>query len=208
MKKILVFMFGMISLVAFAGCEAINVGDEGITYSYENVKDKLIRFHVLANSDSKEDQELKMKVKNEVIKYMEPLLKESKSLDMTRDLLGENKNKIMKIAKGVIEKEGYDYSVKIEFKRENFPEKIYGNVILPQGEYEAFRILIGDYKGENWWCVMFPPLCFTDVTKGEISYEETEEKMKGALGEGMPYEEEEEEVEYGIKLFEILGDIF
>ncbi|MGL4849230.1 MAG: stage II sporulation protein R [Clostridium sp.] len=207
MKKMIICMLSVIGLVFLAGCEAKNIEGEGITYNYNDVKDKLIRFHVLANSDSKEDQELKMKVKNEVIKYMEPLLKKSESLDMTRELLNENKEKIMGIAKEVIKKEGYDYSVKIEFKRENFPEKVYGNIILPQGEYEAFRILIGEHKGENWWCVMFPPLCFTDVTKGEVSYEETEEKMKETLGEGVAYEEEEE-VEYGIKLFEILGDIF
>lgn len=207
MKKMIICILSVIGLVFLAGCDAKNIEGEGITYNYNDVKDKLIRFHVLANSDSKEDQELKMKVKNEVIKYMEPLLKKSENLDMTRELLNENKEKIMGIAKEVIKKEGYDYSVKIEFKRENFPEKVYGNIILPQGEYEAFRILIGEHKGENWWCVMFPPLCFTDVTKGEVSYEETEEKMKEALGEGVAYEEEEK-VEYGIKLFEILGAIF
>ncbi|MGL5649048.1 MAG: stage II sporulation protein R [Clostridium sp.] len=206
MKKLVVIILSVIGIGLFIGNKSEGIENEGITYSYSDIKDKLIRFHVLANSDSNEDQELKMKVKNEVIKYMDPILKKSKSLDMTRNLLKENESKIIDIAEVVIKEEGYEYSVKIEFKKENFPEKIYGNIILPQGEYEAFRILIGDYKGENWWCVMFPPLCFTDVTKGEISYEETEEKMKESLGEGVVYEEEK--VEYGIKLFEILEQIF
>ncbi|MGL5414194.1 MAG: stage II sporulation protein R [Clostridium sp.] len=206
MKKLGFIILSVIGIGLFIENKSEGIENDGITYSYSDVKDKLIRFHVLANSDSNEDQELKMKVKNEVIKYMDTILKKSKSLDMTRALLKENESKIIDIAEGIIKEEGYEYSVKIEFKKENFPEKIYGNIILPQGEYEAFRILIGDYKGENWWCVMFPPLCFTDVTKGEISYEETEEKMRESLGEGIAYEEEK--VEYGIKLFEILEQIF
>ncbi len=67
--------------------------------------------------------------------------------------------------------------------RENFPVKEYGNIVLPQGEYEAYRILIGEGKGQNWWCVMFPPLCFIDVTKGQVAYDETEKKMKDVLSE-------------------------
>lgn len=210
MKKLLGIILILNSMFLFLGCEKeiskIKSG-EGITYTYEDVKDKLIRFHVLANSDSKEDQDLKMKVKDEVIKYMEPILKKSESLDMTRELLKENESKVMEIAKKVIEEEGYNYDVKIELKKENFPEKVYGNIILPQGEYEAFRILIGDYKGQNWWCVMFPPLCFTDVTKGDIAYEETEKRMDSALGDTVEIEEEKE-IEVKLKFIEVLKEIF
>ncbi|WP_297630179.1 stage II sporulation protein R [uncultured Clostridium sp.] len=210
MKRLtsIILVVGSIFLVLGCGSNIGKMGEgEGITYTYEDVKDKLIRFHVLANSNSDEDQELKLKVKDEVIKYMEPILKESENLAMSRELLKENEDKIMNIAKSIIKSEGYDYEVKIELKKENFPEKIYGNIILPQGEYEAFRILIGDYKGENWWCVMFPPLCFTDVTKGEVAYEETKERMESTLGNTVEVEEIEE-VKLKLKFLEVLKEMF
>ena len=200
----------IINLFTLTGCvENIKKveSDRGITYSYEDVKDKLIRFHVLANSNSDEDQALKLKVKDNVIKYMEPILKKSESLEMTRELLKANKDKVQAIAEKIIKEEGYDYKVSIELKKENFPEKIYGNIILPQGEYEAFRILIGDYKGENWWCVMFPPLCFTDVTKGELSYEETEKTMDSMIDGNVAYEKEED-VKVKVKIFEVIKELF
>lgn len=209
MRKLLGVVL-IINLFALTGC-AGNIkkveSDRGITYSYEDVKDKLIRFHVLANSNSDEDQALKLKVKDNVIKYMEPILKKSESLEMTRELLKENKDKVQAIAEKIIKEEGYDYKVSIELKKENFPEKIYGNIILPQGEYEAFRILIGDYKGENWWCVMFPPLCFTDVTKGELSYEETEKTMDSMIDGNVAYKGEED-VKVKVKIFEVIKELF
>ena len=67
--------------------------------------------------------------------------------------------------------------------KENFPVKTYGNITLPQGEYEAYRIIIGSGEGHNWWCVMFPPICFVDITKGEVAYEETEKEMGRVLSE-------------------------
>ncbi|MGV3026173.1 stage II sporulation protein R [Clostridium thermobutyricum] len=209
MRKLLGIVL-IINLFTLTGCvENIKKveSDRGITYSYEDVKDKLIRFHVLANSNSDEDQALKLKVKDNVIKYMEPILKKSESLEMTRELLKENKDKVQAIAEKIIKEEGYDYKVSIELKKENFPEKIYGNIILPQGEYEAFRILIGDYKGENWWCVMFPPLCFTDVTKGELSYEETEKTMDSMIDGNVAYEKEED-VKVKVKIFEVIKELF
>jgi len=69
----------------------------------------------------------------------------------------------------------------VTLDKENFPVKTYGNITLPQGEYEAYRIIIGTGEGQNWWCVMFPPICFVDITKGEVAYEETEEEMKKVL---------------------------
>ena len=89
----------------------------------------------------------------------------------------------MEIADNVIIENGYNYDVKIELGYENFPEKSYGNITLPQGKYEAFRIIIGNGKGHNWWCVMFPPLCFTDVTKGQVEEEKCKEEFAKAIEE-------------------------
>lgn len=149
----------------------------------QEISEKLIRFHVLANSDSEEDQALKMKVKDEVISFIAPKLEKSNSIEESREILRENNDEIIDIATKCIKENGYNYSVSTTLGKENFPTKVYGNITLPQGEYEAFRVLIGDAEGANWWCVMFPPLCFVDVTKGQISYEETDERIKKVLDE-------------------------
>lgn len=147
----------------------------------KSIEDKIIRFHVLANSDSAEDQALKLKVRDEVLKFITPKLKDSKSIVNSRNIIKENDKEITSIAAKVIKDNGYNYKVVTELSHENFPVKTYGNITLPQGEYEAYRILIGAAKGQNWWCVMFPPLCFIDITKGEVSYKKTEAVMKKTL---------------------------
>lgn len=181
MKKVFYAFILIIISMLFSGCTSSQVGnlkvDSEITYDYDNVQDEIIRFHVIANSDTDADQELKLKVRDEVIKFLTPLLDESSNIEESREILKENDNKVIDMAEKVIKENGYDYSVKSELSRENFPEKIYGNIVLPQGEYEAYRILIGKSSGQNWWCVMFPPLCFVDVTKGEVAYNETERQM-------------------------------
>ena len=130
--------------------------------NYNDVKDSLIRFHVIANSDTDEDQALKIKVKNKVIEYLYPYLSNSSSIEESRKIIIDNEDKVKQIAQKVIKDNNYSYGVKLELSHENFPEKSYGNIVLPQGNYEAFRIIIGSGQGRNWWCVMFPPLCFVD----------------------------------------------
>lgn len=183
MKKI-ISILSILIMISFIGgySKTYNTSIETI-YNYDDVKNSLIRFHVLANSDSKEDQTLKLKVKDEVINYLYPYLKNSKSLDESRKVLIEQENNVMEIAYKVITENGYNYDVKIKLGYENFPEKSYGNITLPQGKYEAFRIIIGNGKGHNWWCVMFPPLCFTDVTKGQVEEEKCKEEFDKAIQE-------------------------
>jgi stage II sporulation protein R len=149
----------------------------------EALSNKLIRFHVIANSDSVEDQTLKLKVRDNVLDYISPKLKKAKSLEESRKILKSEDAAINKIAKKVISQNGYNYTVKTALSSENFPVKSYGNITLPQGKYEAYRIIIGKGNGQNWWCVMFPPLCFVDVTKGETSIKETEKEMKKVLND-------------------------
>ena len=122
-------------------------------------------------------QNLKLKVKDEVINYLYSYLKDSKSLEESRNILKEQEDYVKEIANKVIKENGFNYSIKTELGYENFPEKSYGSIVLPQGKYEAFRIIIGNGKGHNWWCVMFPPLCFTDVTKGQVEEEKSKEEL-------------------------------
>ena len=145
--------------------------------NYDEVKDQLIRFHVIANSDKDEDQNLKLEVKNKVIDYLYPYLNASQSLDESRKIINDKMYEVKNLAEQVIKDNNYKYGVKVELSRENFPEKSYGKITLPQGNYEAFRIIIGAGQGKNWWCVMFPPLCFVDETKAEVEYDKTENRL-------------------------------
>ena len=124
--------------------------------------EQVFRFHVLANSDSEEDQALKMKVKEAIIAHMKQELPESNSVETTKKWARENLVQIEQVAAEIIAEEGYDYSVKAEVTTCDFPDKTYGDITFPAGEYEALRIEIGQAKGQNWWCVLYPNLCFID----------------------------------------------
>jgi stage II sporulation protein R len=205
-------------LILFFMCTSILVGcvgkvdnNAGDVYNYDDVKDALIRFHVIANSDTEEDQNLKLKVRDGIIEYLYPYLNKSKSIEESRTIISEKKDQVINIAKAIIKDNGYIYEVRSELSRENFPEKAYGNIILPQGNYEAFRVIIGDGQGKNWWCVMFPPLCFIDITKGKVQ----EEDSKRALDEQVDkFKNEEKDTEYDeepvikFKIVEIFESIF
>lgn len=146
----------------------------------EGISDSLIRFHVIANSDTDEDQQLKLKVRDAVLAKMTGILSESESIDDTRQLIYDHMDMMNEIAGTIIKDYGYDYKVDISLKLEQFPLKAYGDIILPPGKYEALLIEIGEAKGKNWWCVMFPPLCFVDVTHGVVP-EATKETLKNVL---------------------------
>jgi stage II sporulation protein R len=134
--------------------------------AYMNLKDGIIRLHVKANSDTEEDQALKLKVRDRILKETAPLFEKSESIEETRAIVKENLDNIKSIAEKVIKEEGKDYPVEVYFGMENFPTRKYGEIVLPAGEYEALLVTIGEGKGQNWWCVMFPPLCFVEMTHG------------------------------------------
>lgn len=125
--------------------------------------DQLIRFHVLANSDSEQDQELKRAVRDAILKEVSPRLAVSQSLDESRILLKQLSPEMEEIGKSVVKDWGKDYSVRTEYGNFSFPTKSYGSLVLPAGQYEALRVVVGEGKGSNWWCVLFPPLCFIDI---------------------------------------------
>lgn len=189
----ILILFNLIGSVSYG--QALKVDEE---LQYEEIVDKIIRFHVLANSDTDEDQKLKLKVRDEVINYISPKLKDSKSLEESRKIVLENKDIMEEISEKVIKENGYDYEVTSMLSRENFPDKVYGDLIFPQGEYEAYRILIGKAKGQNWWCVMFPPLCFVDETKNIVDSTEIKEDIENGI------KKDENKIKFKSKLFEAL----
>ena len=145
-----------------------------------DIADSVFRLHVIANSDSAEDQNLKYIVRDKVIEYMSSISQNASSKEDVIEIAKANLDKIQAIADQTIRENGYTYSVNVEVGNFSFPSKGYGDITLPPGYYDALRIKIGEAKGQNWWCVMFPPLCFVDVTSGVVP-DESKEIMKQNL---------------------------
>ena len=137
----------------------------------ENEHDGIVRLHVVANSNTAGDQALKLKVRDAVIEYMSKQ-EELDSIDDMRAFLENDKSRISRIADGIIASEGYDYSSEVSMGVRYIPEKTYGDITFPAGNYEALTITLGEGLGENWWCVLFPPLCLLDEGT-EPSYSDT-----------------------------------
>lgn len=139
--------------------------EEGTPYS------GILRFHVRANSDSEEDQELKMAVKEDVVTMLKPLLKDCKNVSESKSVIVSHLQDIYETAVNTVVEQGYDYEIKVYVTEEEFPAKSYGELTFPAGRYQALRVDIGKAQGQNWWCVMFPPLCFVDESTAVVSEE-------------------------------------
>ena len=148
----------------------------------KGIASNIIRFHVRAESDSKEDQWLKLQVKEAVLAYISPVLSKSQSVDESRQLLYNENENIRNVAAATLRSLGDESDVNVYFENCYFPMKTYGDMTFPPGEYEAFRVDIGEAQGKNWWCVLYPPLCFVDAVYGEVP-EESKEELKGVLTE-------------------------
>lgn len=148
----------------------------------DKVSDKVIRFHVIANSDSEEDQALKLRVRDEVLDEIGPKLAVSKSKGESQDIINKNLDNIRAAARDEISKSGKGYDVAVSLGKASFPTKQYSDIVFPAGEYDALRVVIGKGEGKNWWCVMFPPLCFIDITRG-ITSADTESELKSVLSD-------------------------
>ncbi len=147
-----------------------------------DIANNFLRLHVIANSDSQEDQTLKLRVRDRIIEETKDIFADASDINVTKDLVEKNIYKIEALAKDEISKQGKSYGVKAIYGNYHFPTKRYGDVTLPAGEYQALRIVIGEGNGKNWWCVLFPPLCFIDATHGVIP-ENTKEGLKEVLTE-------------------------
>ena len=124
-----------------------------------DLADRVVRLHVLANSDSEEDQALKLLVRDAVLERATALLEQTESRAEAEALLRESLPELETIAEETVRANGYSYAVTAELEDTSFPTKEYDGFSLPAGEYLALRILIGEGVGQNWWCVVFPPLC-------------------------------------------------
>ena len=147
-----------------------------------NIANSVFRLHVIANSDSKEDQNLKYIVRDKLIEYMNNIAKDCSSKEEVISIAEDNISNFENIARKTIEENGYNYNVTVEIGNFDFPTKSYGDITLPAGSYDSLRVKIGKAEGQNWWCVMFPPLCFVDVTSGVVP-DESKQEMKDSMPE-------------------------
>lgn len=173
------------------------------------ISDKILRLHVIANSDSDEDQALKLKVKDKVVEYLETLLDGSNSLDESMDIVAAHYDDINNICSEVIKNEGYSYPVNSVIENTEFPVKSYGDITLPAGSYTALRITIGESLGKNWWCILYPPLCFVDATCGVVP-DDSKKELKNILSEN-EYEailSHDADVSFRFKYLTFFNDLF
>lgn len=153
---ILVFIY--IALLSFNYSKAVS----------SNLSDSVFRLHIIANSDSSADQELKLKVRDNIINYMNTLTSSSSDKKDVISIVNNHLDSFKEIALNTIKENGYNYDVNIEIGNFHFPTKSYGDISFPAGNYDALKIEIGDAIGQNWWCVLFPPLCFVNSSTGVV----------------------------------------
>ncbi|MGI6161391.1 MAG: stage II sporulation protein R [Christensenellales bacterium] len=129
----------------------------------------VMRLHVIANSDSETDQQIKLKVRDGIYSMLGGELALTENADEANETIANNTSRIKSMAEDIIRENGQEYSAKVIIGEFDFPDKTYAGTVYPKGRYQAVQIILGDGGGENWWCVMFPPLCFVDVSEWEES---------------------------------------
>ncbi len=135
----------------------------------EKIYESVVRLHVLANSDSDEDQALKLKVRDGILAYVSPRVIDCKSREEAIEVLSSELDEIEKVASEIIALEGYSHSVEVTLTLEDYPTRNYEAMSFPSGEYVSLRVLIGEAQGQNWWCVLFPPLCLSAATEKSVN---------------------------------------
>ncbi len=175
-----------LAIVMIAGMIQINhMNKQNTTDPLQpEIAEKILRFHVLANSDSEEDQNVKKQVRDAVGQLMGPKLADSRNLKETEEIVQQSMDEIVEVATETLEANGYDYGASARLANVEFPVKSYGDYTFPAGKYEALQVTLGAGQGHNWWCVLYPNMCF----QGSV-YEVVEDDAKEALREVLTAEE-------------------
>ena len=176
----------------------------------DDLQKSIFRLHIVANSNSIEDQNLKYKVRDNIIKYMNMLCNNVKTKSEAMQIAKNHSKEFYTIAKKTVEENGFSYDVNLNFGNFDFPAKNYGDISLPAGNYDALKIELGNGNGQNWWCVMFPPLCFVDISSGIVP-NESKEELKDSLSNEEEYilinKEKSSDIKFKFKLFEMFQNI-
>ena len=171
----------------------------------ETLTQDVLRLHILANSDTNEDQELKLLVRDEITKECKEFFSEAQSLEEAKEITLENLEELNKTAATVIKEQGKDYTVSVQLCEEYFNTRYYGSVTMPAGKYTALQIKIGKAKGENWWCVLYPSLCVGTSTDYESFEENLTPQECSVVSSGNKYEFKFKIVEAVTSFFKFLG---
>lgn len=190
-------LLAIFSLFVITGWESLLWQNRQST-SLAGVNGDYIRLHVVANSDGEFDQQLKLQVRDAVLSYLNPYLSDVNNISKARQMIDEHKQGILTAAQDAVRQNNHDYKIELETGNFQFPLKTYGNVTLPSGEYEAVKIKIGQAQGGNWWCVLFPPLCFVDGTQSTALMAKTKKIEPGN-------DKQQEEIKFRWKIVELLS---
>ena len=197
-KKLLICTFLILAVALIAGLFPI--------HGEEKIYDTVVRLHVLANSDSEEDQALKLKVRDRVVELVTPAVEGCRSQTEAIAAIGGIMDELETAARDVVASEGYDYDVSILMGEEYYPTKNYETCAFPEGEYVSLRVCIGDAEGENWWCCLFPPLCLSAATDDSDGDNEDAFVSAGLTGEQYKIITESDQPKYRVR-FKILETI-
>ncbi|MDE7163266.1 MAG: stage II sporulation protein R [Clostridia bacterium] len=162
MKKFLI-------VLAVVAVLAATVFFVGMSKPQGEVYADYLRIHVRANSNSEEDQRVKYEVKDEAVKFITPYVKECVTKEAAMEVMGGLLPQIEKVCEKALEERGYHYGAKASVRQEKFPTRVYGELTLEEGVYDALIIELGEGTGDNWWCVIYPPLCFTSAS-ADVEY--------------------------------------
>lgn len=157
----------ILEISVFAALLICIISSVSFSKECDNIRGSLLRLHVIASGDTEEEQALKLKVRDAILEDGADIFMQNDSLDSAAEKVSENLERLTESAEKTIRENGYTYGVSVELTKCYFPTRVYENITLPAGKYNAVRVIIGDGKGKNWWCVMFPPMCLPAAKENE-----------------------------------------
>ena len=203
MKRIKIFTLFLLLLCMYvfvsAYCYAANIS--------ERLSDEVLRLHVIANSDSEEDQTLKYMVRDTLMNYMNSLCEDSTSKEETIEIVSNHLDDFENLANLTINENGFSYSAQVELGNFEFPTKTYGDISFPAGYYDALKVKLGNAHGKNWWCVLYPSLCFINENTGIVT-DEAKKQLQQNLSEeeyNIISDKEDTSIHIKFKLIELLA---
>lgn len=181
-ERYVIFILSLLLAAMAAWFVMWRTGQEARSRMQEHLAEEVLRFHILANSDREEDQALKLTVRDRILAYLDAEMPETSNARETAHWLRSHVDELEAVGQRTAAEQGYSYPVSAAVTTCWFPDRTYGDMTFPAGNYEALRIELGDARGHNWWCVLYPGLCFTDAANAVIP-EEGRQKLRDVLTE-------------------------
>lgn len=207
MKKMTVYLCMCLVILVMSWEYQRGVSASVMTPTSE-IPEEALRLRILANSDTPQDQWLKREIRDEVVQQITIWVKDLKDIDQAREEVQLSLSDIDNLVQEVVESRGFTYSAEVEYGEITFPSKLYGNKFYPAGQYEGLLITIGEGQGDNWWCVLFPPLCFVDFGTGEVTDSEQEAGKNQSRDGSATGAENGEEMESEVEVRFFLAEMF